>query len=71
MSSAMNKDGYSGTIQEPVFNTLKASTSVPTFHRVQWVLSTPRLAAGEIQRFGQATPRFSRLPQIAKVEGST
>lgn len=49
MSTAMDKDGYSGTIQEPVFNILKAWTSVPTFHRVQWVLSTPRLAAGDTE----------------------
>lgn len=63
----MAKDGYSGTIQEPVFNILKVWTSVQTFHRVQWVLSTPRLAAGEIQRFRQATPHFSRLQRLPEV----
>lgn len=48
MSSAMAKGGHGATIQEPVFQVPKAWTFVQTFHRVPGVLSSPRLAAGEM-----------------------
>lgn len=45
MLSAMPQDGYRAMIQEQVFQILKLWTFVPTFHRVQRVLSIPQLAA--------------------------